>query len=76
MQNVSRDNLVDQLSFMISEVRRRPKEAFFAVPEFALVQIDEGWQKQVAASNAKRLVRLQKEAEKRLKKEGKQEGNI
>lgn len=73
MENVSRDNLIDQLFFILGEIKRRPKEAYFAVPEFSIVQIDEGWQKQVSKSNITRQLRLQKETEKRNKKS---KGNI
>lgn len=70
MQNMSRDNLIDQLFWMLGEIKRRPKEAYFAVPEFSLVQIDEGWQKQLSKSIAARELKLQKEDKKRAKREG------
>ena len=70
MQNMSRDNLIDQLHWMVSEVKRRPKEAYFAVPEFALVQIDEKWMKQIEKSIVARELKLQKEHKKRHQNEG------
>jgi hypothetical protein len=68
MENIQRDNLIDQLQFIIAEVRRRPKEAYFAVPEIAVVEIDKKWMEQVHKSTIARQLKLQKEAEKRKEK--------
>lgn len=65
MENVSRDNLVSQLNFMLGEVKRRPKDAYFAVPEFFIAEIDKGWMEQLSKSITARELKLQKEAQKR-----------
>ena len=68
MENMQRDNLIDQLQYIIGEVRRRPKDAYFAVPEIAVVEIDKKWMEQVHKSNMARAAKLKKEAEKRAQK--------
>ena len=68
MENVSRDNLIDQLYWFLGEVKRRPREAYFAVPEFWIAEIDQNWMKQIEKSTAARLLKLQKETEKRTGK--------
>lgn len=68
MENVSRDNLISQLNFMLGEIKRRPKDAYFAIPEFFVAQIDKDWMKQVSKSTIARQLKLQKEAEKRASK--------
>ena len=51
---MSRDNLINQLTFMLGEVKRRPKEAYFAIPEFFVVEIDKTWMEQVSKSSIAR----------------------
>ena len=62
MENVSRDNLISQLNFMLGEVKKRPREAYFAVPEFFVAEIDKSWMKQVSKATAARELKLQKKA--------------
>lgn len=76
MENISRDNLIDQLFWIIAEVKRRPKEAYFILPEIAVAQIDEGWMKQVEKSTIKRQEQLQKTYDKKQKQIKKQKDNI
>ena len=68
MENVSRDNLIDQLHFMLGEVKRRPKEAYFAVPEFWIAEIDQDWMKQMEKSITARALKLKRQEEERQKK--------
>ena len=60
MENIQRDNLIDQLKFIIAEVKKRPSDAYFAVPEIAVVEIDKGWQQQVFKSNMARMEKAKK----------------
>ena len=76
MENVSRDNLISQLNFMLGEIKRRPKEAYFAIPEFFVAEIDKGWMEQLSKSIAARELKLQKEAEKRASKLPKKKDNL
>lgn len=65
MENVSRDNLINQLEYMLGEIKQRPKGAYFAVPEISISQIDDSWMRQVHKSGLARALKLQK----RLKKQ-------
>jgi len=68
MENISRENLIDQLQYIIAEVRRRPKDSYFILPEIAIAQIDKGWMEQIQKSNTARQLKIQKEADKRAGK--------
>lgn len=73
MENISRDNLIDQLYWMLGEVKRRPREAYFAVPEFWISEIDQTWMKQIEKSTVARLLKMQKDEEKRKNKKTKKD---
>lgn len=64
MENISRDNLIDQLYWILGEIKRRPKEAYFILPEIAIAQIDEDWMRQIKASTIARADKLKKDQEK------------